>query len=114
MSDASDVLAEIKRRAREPRPKASVSAIVALVAALGGPAVVTPIILKAVDAVSEAVHAAKVRAESQAREQATLAKDVAAARAACGRAEVTAAEAKSQADAANSRLDSWAGPRRRH
>ena len=113
MSEESGVLAELRRRAREPRPKASLSAIVALVASLGGPAVVTPIILKAVDAVSEAAHAAKVRAESQAREQAALVQDVAAARAACGRAEVLAADAKSQADVANSRLDSWTGPRRR-
>ncbi len=104
-----DVRAELERRARAPKPQSRVPAIVALVAALGGPAVLVPLLTKAMDALSAAVAQARARNDAQAQ---ALQKRVDAAAAACGRAEAKALDAKSQADAANARLDSFTRPRR--
>lgn len=107
MVSAQEIAAEIARRAGERREKRSrVSGVVALIAALGGPAIVTPIIMRAIDAVAASAEAARVRADKQAKAQRALEEQVEAAREACGRAENLARDAKSQSDATSSRVDS--------
>lgn len=108
-----DVRAELERRAREVKPPSRVPAIVALVAALGGPAVLVPLVTRALDALTSAAASARARNDAQAQAFDERLKRAEAAGQTCGRAEATARDAKSQADAANARLDSFTGPRRR-
>ncbi len=106
-----DVRAELERRAKEVKPPSRVPAIVALVAALGGPAVLVPLVTKALDTL--AATAAQARAKNDAQD-AALRKRLDEAAAACGRAETLARDAKSQSDATGARLDSFgAKPSRR-